>query len=568
MVYVLTGNKFLGKSWSSGKQETMGSEMGKAGLTQSGKAITHQSVRTLLANIPKYLGFIFLDDTTTPPKIVVTDVGNELLQAHNIENIRKHKTLSEYEQAEDLIEISDVFKKQMLKLIITNPVIYHDCEKILVFPFRMTLKLLIELDYLDTEEIGYILFRAKHEDEFQLLITKIKNFRSLSPIQRTNEINAYKNTEEGILTNVKAPTAGYYMYLCYSTGLCDRIVVSVNKTNNSKLPALKLKNKSEIKNSLDKFNNVKIYDFKKNISLWKKYFSNPQKLFPPFNVKIKVSTSEDLLVVVYHDNENIFSAEISKNQPEFIIPVFKKDFYKIMIYSYQKNKPVFSKQIQFLDDKDFLLDLNMQVKQQVSEKILVKQISQMFSSKYSGFDEEYYAKLQLLEKVLGKKYVDNYRKGGRLEFLFVELLKLLKKKGNIDEVFWYGKIGEYGICKPAPGGKVGYPDVVFEIDEYVFVLELTTIKGVRAQWNSSEASSVPDHISRLKKEYYNKKTIGIFSAPSVHQQVEKNLTLNAKNEQVGMIFEPCVEFADFLAKANRKELKERLIQKSKIQLNN
>ena len=72
MVYVLSWEKFLGKSWSSSKEEMLGSEMGKAGLTESGKAITHQSVRTLLANLPKYLGFVYLDYSSTPPRIFVT----------------------------------------------------------------------------------------------------------------------------------------------------------------------------------------------------------------------------------------------------------------------------------------------------------------------------------------------------------------------------------------------------------------------------------------------------------------------------------------------------------------
>ena len=43
MVNVLTMDKFLNKAWSSGKQEAMASEMAKAGLTASGKALSHQS---------------------------------------------------------------------------------------------------------------------------------------------------------------------------------------------------------------------------------------------------------------------------------------------------------------------------------------------------------------------------------------------------------------------------------------------------------------------------------------------------------------------------------------------
>ena len=68
----------------------------------------------------------------------------------------------------------------MSKLIITNPSIRKDCENILVFPFRMTLKVLLEIEYLDIEEIGYILFHAKAEDQLDMIMQRISNFRNLT----------------------------------------------------------------------------------------------------------------------------------------------------------------------------------------------------------------------------------------------------------------------------------------------------------------------------------------------------------------------------------------------------
>ena len=100
----------------------------------------------------------------------------------------------------------------------------------------------------------------------------------------------------------------------------------------------------------------------------------------------------------------------------------------------------------------------------------------------------------------------------------------------------------------------------------MFVLELTRIRGIRAQWSSGEASSVPDHIARFKRQNPNKNIIGIFSAPSIHPQLEQNLTLNAKKENVGMLFKPCIEFAEFLSKCSREELKKNLIEESKKQI--
>lgn len=568
MVYVLSWDKFLGKSWSSGKQESIGSEMGKAGLTQDGKAITHQSVRTLLANVPKYLGFTYLDESTNPSRIMVTDIGFELIKRHNIEKIPAHKNLSNYKKHNDLIEISEVFGKQMLKLIITNPTIRKDCENILVFPFRMTLKLLMKLDYLDKEEIGYILFHTKKEDELDLVIEKIKNFRRLPPDRRLAEINAYKKTEEGQLTLVKAPSAGYYMYLCFSTGLCDRTNVKVNKPNNPKLPALKLKDKENVAKLLSSFDDATIYDFKDDWYLWKEYFTNPKRFYPPHDVEITSNSKKDIIVTVYKEDRLIGSESISKDNKSFLIPVFRDEEYSIIAYDSETGNQLYKEKIKFDKDKtDFLIDIkdgDNEIK--FTEENLIKFIKEMFTNEFSGFDKHYYHKLKVIEKLLSKSYLDNRRKGGRLEYLFFELLNRLKLKSNVDEVFWYGKKGKYGICEPAPGGKEGNPDVTFEIGEHLFILELTTYRGTRAQWNSSEASSVPDHIAKAKRENPNKKIIGIFSAPNIHPQLEKNLTLNARQEKVGMIFIPCIEFAELLSKLNRAKLLKMLVEKSEEQL--
>jgi len=568
MVHLLTLNKFLGKSWSSGKQEVIGSEMGKAGLTQSGKAISHQSVRTLLANVPKYLGFVYVDNSSTPSKVIVTEVGHELVGYHNPGKIPIHKKLAAYKEAGDLIETSDVFKKQMAKLIITNPQIKNDCENILVFPFRMTLKLLLELDYLDKEEIGYILFHTKAEDELQLIIERIKNFRTLDPSKRSAEIEAYKKTEEGQLTLVKAPSAGYYMYLCFSTGLCERKEVEVNKVGSKKLQALTLIDKEKAKKVLEPFSDAVIYDFKNNFLLWQEYFSNPSRLYPPFNVSVSTNLTEETLISVEKDGDAVGADVLSKEKKEFIFPAFRDEKYNITIRNLENGVKIYSKSHVFeqgekklsIDFKDHkYVDTN-------NEKKVVQKIEEMFSGKYSGFDKEYATKLKIIQQSLGHNFFHNYAKGGRLEYLYFELLTLLKNRGIIDEVYWYGKNARFGINHPAPGGKAGNPDIVFEIDDYVFVLELTTIRGIRAQWNSSEASSVPDHFAKFKRSNPGKTVIGIFSAPSIHPQLEKNLTLNARSEKVGMVFRPCIEFAKFLSKCKRKDIIDTLSKESKTQI--
>ena len=565
MVHLLTGEKFSGKSWSRTKQELLATEMGKAGLTEKGIALSHQSVRTLLANIPKYLGFIYIDESTTPSRLIVTEVGNLLVNHHKIKNVKQEKNLKRYRAKKSLIETSNIFNEQMLKLIITNPIILKDCQQILVFPFRFTLHLLLELEYLDKEEIGYILFHVKNEDELYLTIQKIKNFRALPPDSRTKEINSYAKTQEGILTLVKAPSSGYYMYLCESTGICERVEVTVNKTSHNRLKAIKLIDKEKTKLLLKKFKNAEIYDFKDDWFLWKEYYTNPRRFFPPIKASIKSKSSEEFLVSI-KNNQHESIGTIS-DKKKFMFPAFPDENYILDVFSYSSSKPIIQKNIQFSKTvKSF--DLNFKKNNIITrtKEIAIEEITEFFSGKYHGFDKNYAAKLELLKKITGKDNLNNYRRGGRLEFLFFDLLSYLKNKGIIDEVFWYGKNNEFDLAGPAPGGKQGNPDITFEIDDYLFVVELTTIKGVRAQWNSSEASSVPDHIKKMKTANPSKKVIGIFSAPSIHPQLEKNLILNAKEDNVGIIFESCVAFAKFLGKTDRIILKKILVEKSIKQL--
>ena len=540
MVYLLTWDKFLKRPWSSGKQEMIASEMGKAGLTEKGRAISHQSVRTLLANVPKYLGFVFIDNSSTPSRVIVTDIGYELIKYHQIEKIPKHRDLKDYAQSKDLIEISDIFNKQMSKLIITNPVIRNDCQNILVFPFRMTLKLLLELDYLDKEEIGYILFHTKSEDELPLIIEKIRTFRSLPAERRHSEIAAYKNTEEGKLTLVKAPTSGYYMYLCYSTGLCERVSVEVNKTKDKKLPALILKDKEKVKKILEKYKEAEIYDFKDNIMLWYEYFSNSKRVYPPFDVSLITKYKRELLLTLNKENLLVYSDVFSVDN-SITAPVFEGDEYKLIIYDFENGNEILNKSIDF-NRKNRICSIEIEKTSQekeYTEQEIVEKIKDVCEGR-AGFDKEYFNKLKVIEKILAKSCINNYTKGGRFEYLFYELFNCLKNKKIIDEVYWYGSIGKYGIYKPAPGGKEGNPDIVLEVDGYSIVLELTTFRGNRAQWNSAEASSVPDHIEKYKRENSSRKIIGIFSAPSIHHQLKENLELNAKQAKVGMLFKGCV----------------------------
>lgn len=254
--------------------ETFNTELGKRGLTKSGHPLAVSARRTLEALL-KYLGFIFIDTDTTPPLLVVTDVGRELASTHS--TFPKFRTLRETARQKVLIQTSPVVKLQLVKLQLTNPIVLEDCVNVQVFPFRNTLRLLREVGHLTFEEIGYILFSMKREDEYSVIKQRILSFRSLSPDMRNAELAAYKQTEEGVLTLLKAPTAGYYAALCVGTGLCEykRRVLTIRKQKIA-----------DVDKIIATFKGVEPFNFADNRKLWIEYYGVPRRLKPPRLVSI------------------------------------------------------------------------------------------------------------------------------------------------------------------------------------------------------------------------------------------------------------------------------------------
>ena len=222
---------YSGTTWNPQKQNNLGVNLKKWGATKDGKNVSAQSIRTLAAAIPQYLGFLYINTNTTPNTIRLTKAGEELWLNHKddlekIENLVKGR--------DKIIKESDILLKQMEKLQITNPIILKDCENILIFPFRMTLKLLLELDYLDKEEIAYIVLKMKDETEYSLAIKEIKNLRKMPMSDRKEIIDAFKETHIGSITLAKASSAGYYQTLCTTTGIIEKVNVKYPNVGNTK----------------------------------------------------------------------------------------------------------------------------------------------------------------------------------------------------------------------------------------------------------------------------------------------------------------------------------------------
>ena len=132
---------YSGTSWNPSKQDNLGVNLKKWGATNDGKNISQQSIRTLVASIPQYLGFLYIDPYVNSKTNILrlTPAGQKLWDNNNkklvkLRNLRDDKNKT--------IQTSDDVLHQMEKLQLTNPIILKDCENISVFPFRFLAKLL------------------------------------------------------------------------------------------------------------------------------------------------------------------------------------------------------------------------------------------------------------------------------------------------------------------------------------------------------------------------------------------------------------------------------------------
>lgn len=506
-------------TWNPQKQNNLGVNLKKWGATNSGKNISPQAIRTLAASIPQYLGFLYINTNTTPNTICLTKAGEYLWNTHKgdlvkIKNLREDKS--------KLITESNVVLKQMEKLQITNPIIKKDCENILVFPFRMTLKLLLELGYLDREEIAYIVFKLKDESEYDLAVAEIKNLRKLSFLDRQEIINVFKETHIGNITLVQAPSASYYESLCIVTGIIDKTKVKYpNNGNDSdlKISAIKIKEGFEdsVRKALnEKYNNSSVYDFGDDLDLWIEYIGNPNRLEPPKDINLENKANVDVLVCIKKDG-NILDGDLVKHGESVSYPMFINEEYDIECIDIETGEYLFTQTIiPKPEEKEFILNISSSssVKIETMEDI-VKEILEHSSSKF--FSPKMLNYLSILCKIDGKDRSEYPSlKGAYYEYLFFKLLSLMKDEGIIDDLIWNGKIGEYGLPVSAPGGKIGTCDMIFKIDGINFVLELTTIRPKSTQFNA-EGASVPDHV-RLYKNQIEEDVVGIFCAPQIHER--------------------------------------------------
>ena len=526
MIALLHGiieRKYDGTTWNTQKQDNLNLELKKLGATRSGKKIAPQGMRTLVASV-QYLGFVYLDTTTVPTTLRITKAGYEFYNTHKDEL----KPISQLTK-ELTINSSNHVLSQMNKLQITNPITLPHCENIYVFPFRVTLKMLLELVYLDKEEIAMYIFNTKTMSEIGFKIQEIKNFRSLLPIERERLVEKYKTTEIGNITLTQASSAGYFMQFCEGTGVIGRGNISTNRKGSIDSIAIKDGNKELVEEILDYFANVDAFDFKTDLKLWIDYFGYPERLKPPVVLTLNNVSGEEIYFEIIHKSEKMVDTGIFGNGDSYGIPIFEEENYTLRVFKVRDGLKLFEHDFIGKKGSPFEITLNSVNNQRsiISESpvlslydsfsVIAKEIIEHSNSK--NFSEKMLQKLRLLKTRLGiDKTSDKSLRGAYYEQLFYDLLRDIKQKGIIDDAYWNGKIGKYDLPVQAPGGKTGTSDIIFVQNKIHYVLELTTIKGKASQFQA-ELSSVPDHIKLYNEKINNSaKVRGIFCAPDVHKR--------------------------------------------------
>ena len=121
--------KYHKKTWNASAQDRLGSYLAKKGATNNGRNITPQSIRTLLAAIPQYFGFVYINSSTTPNTIEITEAGKKLIEENkDFINKNRFNNLIIGKQKKLTINISNTFLNQFKKLQITNPFVEQFCD--------------------------------------------------------------------------------------------------------------------------------------------------------------------------------------------------------------------------------------------------------------------------------------------------------------------------------------------------------------------------------------------------------------------------------------------------------
>lgn len=541
-----------GRSWGPNMQNNLGVNLKNWGATRDGKNISPQAIRTLTA-FAQYLGFLYIDGSSTPSVIRITTAGYKFWNDHkssmlHIRNLSLDANLE--------MKTSDCVKLQMEKLQLTNPLQLKKCTDILLFPFRMTLKFVSELNYLDSQELAIFLFPMRSESDYKFVLLNIQKFRQMTVEDREQYVDAYKKTKLGNITLVQAPSAGYYATLCERTDLIETGREYPLNWTSSKLCTIRIKpGKEKYVNTIlnQTYFEIKPYDFGDDVRLWIEYYGDPKRIHTPTDAIVRNMSGEEVFITVADKSNNVLVSEIVGDKADLLFPAFPEADYVLSVFSNSAGK--FLKDIVITPSQ---INYTYTISNSVSTATRKKSFGDIKEDiidhiNAQNFTVETTKLLNAIKNVNGvDKTADSSLRGAFLEFYFYRLLCCLKEANHIDDVIWNGRIGQYGLPNAAPGGKIGKCDITFFIDSTQYVLELTTIKSKSGQ-EKAEATAVPDHI-RIAAASHSGKTVGIYSAPLLHSRVTGMMKATATSYGIDIKCIDIISLLNLLSAKSRKDL--------------
>lgn len=126
-------------------------------------------------------------------------------------------------------------------------------QRIYSFSYVFILKILLRLEYLDEEEIALYLSKIRNEDEWDITIQEIENFRNLSKYNRKKLVNAFRETKLGKMTLAQDQYAKRYINLLVNSNITKETkIIPCNKEEY--LTAIEINNdfKGDLKTVLKK----------------------------------------------------------------------------------------------------------------------------------------------------------------------------------------------------------------------------------------------------------------------------------------------------------------------------
>lgn len=198
----------------------------------------------------------------TGKSIILQLKNNDVIKTGPVVNY----SIYEYENNEQLkkfkVQIETLNSIYVGNIVVNNETPVKNTEsvvdikqlrRIYSFSYVFILKILLRLEYLDEEEIALYLSKIRNEDEWDITIQEIENFRNLSKYNREKLVNAFRETKLGKVTLTQDQYAKRYINLLVNSNITKETkIIPCNKEEY--LTAIEINNdfKGDLKTVLKK----------------------------------------------------------------------------------------------------------------------------------------------------------------------------------------------------------------------------------------------------------------------------------------------------------------------------